>query len=236
MNKYNKRTLTDIIYNVMNHFNETMNFDISPKNTVIEFFTRETGLVVYENFCSKYFPDWINDNYKTEGYFENFAASAFFNDNIYGILIRSDLIWSESEYFNVVLHEISHLYCCKNELVGGNFFIEYCLKEADVDIGVINAGYAVWREIVADIITQKITCYKDKFSLKQVKPIILEWYSKISHENTDSKLLMSLILVQLMLLTEILNAGSCDKAKNITENITEINYESFIQIFELVYN
>lgn len=169
MNKYNQRRLTDIIYNAMNHFNETMNFDISPKNTVIEFFTRETGLVVYEKFCSKYFPDWVSNNYKNDGYFESFAASAFLNDNIYGILIRSNLNWSESEYFNVILHEISHLYCCKNEVEGGNFFNKYCLRETDVDIGVINAG-------------------------------------------------------------------SWDNAKNITENIIGLNDETFIQTFELVYD
>lgn len=68
INKYSQRGLTDIVYNAMNHFNKTMNFDISPKNTVIEFFVPETGLTIYEKFCSKYFSDWVSDNYKTDRY------------------------------------------------------------------------------------------------------------------------------------------------------------------------
>lgn len=76
MPKYTETDLTEIVYDAMLCFREKINFDISPDNTVLAFFTPDNGIEVYESFCKKYFPSWLQEDYMADGYFESFAASA----------------------------------------------------------------------------------------------------------------------------------------------------------------
>ena len=66
------------------------------------------------------------------------------------MLIREDINFTLGGVLQMFLHEISHLYCTKNEIDGGGFFDKYCMGSGPED-GMMNAGYAIWREAVADI-------------------------------------------------------------------------------------
>lgn len=105
------------------------------------------------------------------GYFESIAASVFVEEK-YGIMIRFDLKWSSYEYFRTFLHELSHIFCTVNEIEGGGFYNKYCLGSG-IDDGVINAGYTIWREAIADITAN--TVYSDiaMISLRNVKSDVI---------------------------------------------------------------
>ena len=170
-NIHTEDEIIDILYSAMERFNDVLNFDISADNTAVAFFNSQNAVEVYEHFCSENFPDWLHEDYTAEGYFESAAASAFVGEK-YGIMIRLDLKWSSYEYFRTFLHEISHIFCTVNEIEGGNFFSRYCLGSG-IEDGVINAGYAIWREAIADIMADAVYSDMAEVSLKLLVCMIL---------------------------------------------------------------
>ena len=55
---------------------------------------------------------------------------------------------------HILLHELAHIFCTRNELGGDNFYERYCMDDtiSREEDGTINAGYAVWRELAAELI------------------------------------------------------------------------------------
>lgn len=199
---YTEDALREIFLQALELFNDCIDSDISEENTVLAFFTPKTGKRVYEAFCGMYFPQNLNEPYWEDGYFESFAAQAFVEENRYGILFRSDLDFPPMEILYTFLHEISHLYCTINEIPGGHFFDRYCMGSGGED-GQMNAGYAVWREFVADLMASSVLSETTDSTLHTVKNAVTEWYDAISGTNPDSKKCMSLILVTLMNTREV---------------------------------
>ncbi|MCM1269871.1 MAG: hypothetical protein NC122_00265 [Faecalibacterium sp.] len=234
MSKYAKEDLTQILYDAMVCFNEKMKFNISPDNTVLAFFTPDNGIEVYETFCQQYFPNWLNEDYMTEGYFESFAASAFVGEK-YGILIRLDLDMTAAEWFEIFLHEISHIYCSVNEIDGGYFFDRFCNGSKGVEDGIMNAGYAIWREAIADIMAHELNPYSGMYIVQYVKPHVDELYRSLSYKNPDSKKAMSLILAYLMLTNEIRQSENWQQAEIQIRKVMKFDDEMIYRIVELVY-
>ncbi|MCM1508888.1 MAG: hypothetical protein NC177_17410, partial [Ruminococcus flavefaciens] len=172
--------------------------------------------------------------YMTEGYFESFAASAFVGEK-YGILIRLDLDMTAAEWFEIFLHEISHIYCSVNEIDGGLFFDRFCNGSKGVEDGIMNAGYAIWREAIADIMAHEVNLYSGMYTLQYVKPYIDELYRSLSHRNPDSKKAMSLILAYLMLTNEIEQSENWQQAEKQICNVMKFDDEMIYRIVEMVY-
>ena len=84
-------------------------------------------VVIFESFCSKYFPIRLKDDYKSEHYFD-FYASAFVGkeNNIDGILYREDKIESPGSICHIFLHELAHIFLVRNELDEKNFYDTFC--------------------------------------------------------------------------------------------------------------
>ena len=114
-------------------FNDVLESDIISENVVLDFFTPANGLAVYKRFCEKYFSDKYEKQHETENYFEFIAAEAFVGKKLYGVLIRSDIEFSLSEELMTFLHEISHLFCTRNEIESGDFFDRYCMGSGEED-------------------------------------------------------------------------------------------------------
>lgn len=53
MPKYTETDFEKIVYYAMLCFKDEMNFNISPENIVLAFFTPDNGIEVYESFCKK---------------------------------------------------------------------------------------------------------------------------------------------------------------------------------------
>ena len=92
---------------------------------------------------------------RDSGYFD-FHASAFVGkeDGVDGILLRPDIARHPAALKHILLHELAHSFCTRNELGGDNFYERYCRDDtiSREEDGTINAGYAVWRELAAELI------------------------------------------------------------------------------------
>lgn len=199
---YTRNELTEYFFEALDMFNDCLDSDISKENVFLEFFTPENGVSVYESFCREHFPKLLEEPYKEGGYFESFGAQAFVNDTECGVLIREDIDFTLGEVLQMFLHEISHLYCTKKEIEGGGFFDKYCMGSGPED-GMMNAGYAIWREAVADIMADSIISEYATISLSSVKSIVNDYYGELSAANPNSKKAMSLIVVYIMISREV---------------------------------
>ena len=228
--RYTIKELTEIFFEALSLFNECLESDISESNTVIAFFTPENGVDVYEKLCKEHFPKNLSENYKADGYMDSFAAQAFVNDKEYGVLIREDIDFTLAELQFTLLHEISHMFCTRNEVENGCFFDRYCMGSGEED-GIINAGYAIWREAVADIMADSVLSENATMTLKQAKREVLELFDKISFENPDSKKCVSLILAYIMISREVACTYEWQKAKMEIEN--QIGFDNSIMMLLL---
>lgn len=84
------------------------------------------------------------------------------------------------------LHEISHLFCTRNEIESGDFFDRYCMGSGEED-GYYNAGYAVWREAVADIMADSIMSEYATLKLEMAADEIQNCYNHISRQDSEAK-------------------------------------------------
>lgn len=209
---YTEEKLREMFLRALDLFNDCVESDISPVNTILAFFTPENGIDVYESFCTEHFPKHLQEPYRERGYFEGIAAQAFVGEGQYGILFRSDLDFPPHEILYTFMHEISHLYCTSNEIPGGHFFDRFCTGSGGAD-GQMNAGYAVWREFVADLMASSILSETTNTTLSSVKKTVMRLYDSISAANPDSKKCMSLILVYLMNTREVACTESWIKAE-----------------------
>lgn len=215
---YTETALHEFFLQALEIFDDHLDSDITPQNVILAFFTPQNGKEVYEAFCREHFPKHLREPYWEDGYFERFAAQAFVEDNIYGILFRADLDYPPLEILYTFLHEISHLYCTKNEIPGGHFFDRYCMGYGTED-GQMNAGYAVWREFVADLMASSVLSETTQATLSSVKKSVVRLYDAISGANPDSKKCISRILAILMDTREVGCTVDWDKAERAIRRV-----------------
>lgn len=229
-----EKSLSKLFWEALDYFNECLESDISKENTVIEFFTSENGVAIYEAFCSKYFPKNLKEPYLSEGYFEEFAAQAFLNDDKNGVLIKADVNLEKTEMFLIFLHEISHIFCTRNEIKGGKFFDKYCLNEY-FEGDCTYEGYAVWREAIADIMADAVLSDMATRTLDDVEPTVCEYYQELDKRNPDSKKQMSLIIAYVMISNEVAGTTDWEIAEKAIRECLQIKDEFLYSIFKLVF-
>ena len=215
--QYSEKEIKQVFYDALSMFQYCLDTDVSEKNTLLEFFTPATGINVYERMCSKYFPAHLRERYKEAGYFESFMAQAFVGETMYGIMVRSDLTYAPDELLVMLLHEISHLHCTRYEIEGGNFFDKYCMGSGQED-GMMNAGYKIWREAVADIMMDSILSDGALFHLDEIREQVLALNADISIQDPEAKGSFAKMVYYIMCAKEV----SCtDKWKEVEQAIKE---------------
>lgn len=230
--KYTQEQLTEIFMDAVELFNETMDedYEVCKDGIMIRFFTPKNGMEVYEEFCSTYFPHHLKENYKNREKYENMAAEAFVSELYSGVMIRADLAFPEADLLQIFAHEIAHIYCTRNEIDGGDFYGRFCddpyhpVYGENIDKrmnGYINAGYAVWREAIADIIS--IEAVLDICQLNITDDMIKRLYSQMKYGNPDAKRAASMLITYVMLRNE----------EDIAKRYTYFN-KSTIRMLELV--
>ena len=218
-------------------FNNRMGADFSGDNIILTCFMTEDQKEIFEQFCSKYFPYRLNDRYQEEGYFD-FRASSFIrmdNGGKDGILLRTDIPYHPVELLHIFLHELAHIYCAHHELDGKSFYDEYCedyaqTKEED---GIINAGYAVWRECIAEIIAIELDDNCKIVHLKEKAGILRQLKSEI--EPVDGKLAVSEILTAIMTSSEIEESQTWEEAETAILSLNLFDTPPEMDLFRLVY-
>ena len=125
-NKMNNNDYKEALFYAASIFNERLGTEFGVDNLVLRCFQTENQQEVFEQFCKQYFPDRLEDRYTEDGYFD-FHASAFVGkeDGVDGILLRTDIARHPAELKHILLHELAHIFCTRNELGGDNFYGRY---------------------------------------------------------------------------------------------------------------
>lgn len=232
----------DMVYEVLEEaialFGECLEANFRSENIIIELFEENSKYEVFETFCKKHFPYRLSDSYRNEGYFD-FRASAFIgkgNDEIDGILVRTDIDYMPNELRHTLLHELAHIYCVHNELDGKDFFDLYCNGTAPTteEDEIINAGYAIWRECIAEVIAIELddTCYITSLSSK--KKYLSSLIDKIDPHN--GKLATSMILTAVMTSEEVERSKEWKSAVNSLVRLKLFEEPMFHDMFEKVFH
>ena len=218
-------------------FNERMGTEFSEDNLVLRCFQTENQQEVFGEFCKQYFPDRLTDRYKEDGYFD-FHASAFVGEGesgVDGVLLRTDIERTPATLYHILLHELAHIFCTRNELGGDNFYERYCMDDtiSREEDGTINAGYAVWRELIAELIAFELDDNCDVVPLRRKKDLLSYYEGELL--TGSGKMGVSMILCEAMTSAEGEASMTWDAAKSKFARFKPFDDPLYRDLLELVF-
>ena len=222
-------TIPELFYQTVDEFNMEIGTSFSPENVLLFTCTAENGVDVYEQICTAHFPRHLEEDYTTAGFIEGFAAMALLGEETDGVLIREDVDFTLYEWHHTMLHELAHIFVSRNEISGNELFYDkYCLHS---DSGDIIAGYAIWRELIAEIIAMDSDCFMGKFSIDDLQDELRFLDGNINAENPESKIALYRLLSYLFKSEEYYTAADEDSFILQIQNHTFLtSYESIIRL------
>ena len=99
--------------------------------------------------------------------------------------------------------------------------------------GAINAGYAVWREMIAELIAFEVDDNCDVVPLHQKKSSLIQCMDSIDLQ--DGKLAVSTILTAVMTSTELEGTRDWDTAKAALEKLKLFDKPAYMELFKIVF-
>lgn len=203
-----KEFIESVIETCKTIFYDAFGLDFSRDDCLkVAFSTFENHADVYEDFCKQFFPLYLAEDYDRDSFF---TAQAFTNTDkgIYGILICLDVKQEHSEWYEIILHEMSHLFCITHEIAGENFNAKYSKKAIKENIHnkFIYVGYAVWREFIADYIANRINPIYGPLSLVKLREFVRELDKDINIKNPYRVADVSQMLVYIFVTDKIQEA------------------------------
>ena len=152
-----------------------------------------------------------------------------------GILLRTDIERTPETLYHILLHELAHVFCAHNELGGDSFYKRYCMdstlsREED---GAINAGYAIWRELIAEVIAFEMDdkCFVIPLSEKSA---LLQHYEE-EFENGDRKRGISMILCEALTSKECEMSATWNVAQKKVAGHKPFDNPLFMDMLGLVF-
>lgn len=232
-----EKRIFDTTEYAMELFNDEMGTSFSMDSVIVRCFTPKTGLSIYKALCSEFFPLWEDRAVEDHGYFESFLGYAFYSDEHDGIMLRSDVEMPEEYLIAVILHELAHIFCSHNEIPGGLFYSRYCDVETEnkIENGTMCAGYAIWREFIADMVMTTVNPFYQGHHLRESKPEIKKILKELFPTDPNAKLCLSVLLTHVMSSIEIISAESWEAAEQILRKSQLFPKEQFYEIFHLVW-
>lgn len=228
--KMDIQTLTKVTYTAFEHFNRKMKTTYTSDNVKLAFYDNSDADTQYEKFCGEYFPDRLTDSSELR----NSLASAFTGKDFDGIMLRRDFSGSQNELFTVVLHELSHIWCTHNEIPTGDFYDRYCKDNTENTLldGVINAGYAIWREFAAIYLSTNVQGVEYYPLLTEIEQDVLEVAELIRPDNPAAKISMTDFLTCVLMSRE---GNSKNAWESVNVWLSKNGLTRFISIANLVY-
>ena len=216
--------------------NERMGTKFSEDNLVLCCFQTENQQEVFEQFCKQYFPERLTDRYKEDGYFD-FHASAFVGEgenSVDGVLLRTDVERTPATLYHILLHELAHIFCTHNEF-GGDSFYKRCYMDdtlSSEEDGAINAGYAIWRELIAELIASEKDDNCVVLSLEDKEDILRYYMEEL--EDGNRKMAVSMILCEALTSREGEPAATWSTTKRKVTKYKPFDDPLFMDLLELV--
>ena len=217
--------------------NERMGTEFSEDNLVLRCFQTENQQEVFGEFCKQYFPDRLTDRYKEDGYFD-FHASAFVGEGesgVDGVLLRTDIERTPATLYHILLHELAHIFCTHNELGGDSFYKRYCMDDtlSSEEDGAINAGYAIWRELIAELLAFEMDDNCFVFPLEDKEDILRCYMEEL--ENGNRKMAVSMILCEALTSCEGETSSTWSVAQKKIAKYKPFDNPLFMDLLELVF-
>ena len=152
-----------------------------------------------------------------------------------GILLRTDIERTPATLYHILLHELAHVFCAHNELCGDSFYKRCCMdstlsREED---GAINAGYAIWRELIAEVIAFEMDDNCFVVPLRE-KTALLRCY-KEEFENGDRKRGLSMILCEALTSKECEMSATWNVAQKKVAGHNPFDNPLFMDMLGLVF-
>lgn len=193
-------------------FNDASGLDFSKNDCLkIAFCTFENRAAVYEDFCKRFFPLYLAEYYNRNIIF---TAQAFTNvdDEIYGILICLDMEQEDSDWYQIILHEMSHIFCITHEIARDNFTAKYLNDTTSKTLKniTLHVGYAIWREFIADHIAYQLNPFIRPLSLTELRKGVRELDAKICLDNPDQAENISQVLTRIFAASRIQKAADIE--------------------------
>ena len=189
-------------------------------NLKTAFCDSETQPIVYEEFCGQFFPLYLGEGYSRT---DPFAAQAFTNmdEGIYGVLVCLDTDCDSNEQYQIILHELSHIFCIAHEIDGENF--QYKYSKSNLGDGPeywhIHISYKVWCEFIANYIADQLNPFTQPLVLKRLREVVREYDTNVTRDNPDKVQYLSQLLQYIFLSPKIRMAGDADTAICFLEKI-----------------
>lgn len=227
----------DVLLRAAATFNERMGTAFSEDNLLLRCFQTGNQQEAFEQFCKQYFPDRLTDRYKEDGYFD-FHASAFVGErqsNPDGILLRTDIERTPATLYHIFLHELAHIFCTRNELDGDSFYKCYCMDStlSSEEDGAINSGYAIWRELIAEVIAFEMDDNCDVLPLRSKEEILRYYVEEL--ESGDRKRAVSMILCEALTSEECEMSATWNTAPKKIAKYKPFDNPLFMDLLELVF-
>ncbi len=193
-------------------FNDAYGLDFSRDNCLkVAFSTFENHAAVYEDFCTQFFPLYLAEGYERDRFY---TAQAFTNVDkaIYGILICLDMEQEPSDWYQIILHEMSHLFCITREISGDNFTAKYIKTPIGKNPkdGWMYAGYATWREFIANYIAFQLNPIMAPLSLAKLRGAVRKFDEEVCAGNPEQTINASQVLVYIFVTAKIQKATTIE--------------------------
>lgn len=220
----NRSDILSVARSAFDSFNSFMGTSYSLDNIKIEFFNSNNAAQTYTSFTTSNGFSYEDPSHRdfSMTVAEAFVGNTDCNDSTHfdGILVSTEL---PTGYENVVsyneafIHELAHIFCTTHEIpsaqkAGQRFYDLHCddnssTSDDTILNGQINAGYAIWREVIADIITDKIVS-KRALLIEDIIEDAMRFANYVTITNNDSKFALQRYLSLILTAREIKNARS----------------------------
>ena len=189
-------------------FREETGHAFSDRDIVIRGFASDNAKQIIDSFKAEY---GFCGGDVTEEHIKTVVAETFVYGNsvdrdVSGILIREDMDASEHNVLHILLHELSHIFITLNEIEGGHFYDCFCASNPKteterIEDGYMNAGYAIWRELAAEIMATSIDP-RPGYYLSDESDAIQEAVHSLQSGECDAKTVMHNLLVDVVFSSE----------------------------------
>ena len=128
-----------------------------------------------------------------------------------------------------------HIFCTRNEIDGDNFYERCCMDDtiSREEDGTINAGYAVWRELAAELIAFELDDNCDVVPLRRKKDLLSYYEGELLTGN--GKMGVSMILCEAMTSAEGEASMTWDAAKSKFTRFKPFDDPLYRDLLELVF-
>ena len=173
---------------VLDYFIEVMpDAPFSAEDIVIEFAPKNKMVERYKALAEKYKPTMQLTAGREYELANSIVGNALIGRGKSAVLMLLDLKCSKTQLKHDVFHELSHIFCGKLENsesyidVYGDGTTGTDNPDNTMEDGIINAGYCVWSEFIAEYFALKFT--KSKYKLAEMTQYICELLGDAVPEN-----------------------------------------------------